>query len=90
MLQRHNRRDPCATENNAHRPACPPNVQCFSPLDGECEYEGRREEVTGETCDIICKLFEDELAFFLCQGTHRGKEETRERRHAQSYELCNS
>ena len=28
----------------------------------------------GGTCDIICKLFEDELAFVLCQGTHRGKE----------------
>lgn len=79
MLQRHNRRDLCATENNGHRPPCPPNVRCFYPLDGEYKYEGRGgERLRGGTCNIICKLVEYELAFVLCQGTHRGRTEERE------------
>ncbi len=72
MFQRHNRRDTCAAESNAHRPACPPNVRCFFPLDGGVSMRVRLEKMQG-TCDIICKFFEDELAFILCQGTHSGR-----------------
>ena len=42
----------------------------FTLLTGSVSKRVGGKKLRG-TCDIICKLFEDELAFVLCQGTHR-------------------